>query len=85
MTQLLENHLGGRWQAGTGAGTTLLDPVLGTELVRISSAGLDLASGFEHARQRGGSALRALTYKERAGLLARARHPRPGLSRRSTT
>lgn len=71
MTQLLENHLGGRWQAGSGAGTPLFDPVLGAELVRISSAGLDLAGGFDYARQRGGSALRALTYAERAGLLAR--------------
>lgn len=71
MTPLLENHLGGRWQSGSGAGTTLFDPVRGTELVRISAAGLDLAGGFEHARQHGGQALRALTYEERAGLLAR--------------
>ncbi len=71
MTQLLENHLGGRWQTGAGAGAPLFDPVLGTELVRISSTGLDLAGGFEYARQRGGSALRALTYAERAALLAR--------------
>src|SRR5690606_17885285 len=71
MTQLLENHLGGRWQTGSGAGTPLFDPVLGTELVRISSAGLDLAGAFDYARQRGGAALRALTYAERAALLAR--------------
>lgn len=71
MTQLLENHLGGRWQTGSGAGTPLFDPVLGTELARISSAGLDLAEGFDYARQRGGAALRALTYSERAALLAR--------------
>ncbi len=71
MTPLLENHLGGRWQSGSGAGTALFDPVRGTELVRISAAGLDLASGFAHARQHGGQALRALTYEERAGLLAR--------------
>lgn len=71
MTQLLDNHLGGRWQTGSGAGTALFDPVLGTELVRISSAGLDLSNGFDYARQRGGTALRALTYEERARLLAR--------------
>lgn len=71
MTQLLENHLSGRWQTGTGAGTALYDPVLGTELVRISAAGLDLAAGFAYARQKGGAALRALTYAERAALLAR--------------
>lgn len=71
MTQLLDNYLAGRWQAGTGAGTTLLDPVLGTELVRVSGAGLDLAEGFAFARTQGGAALRALTYAERAGLLTR--------------
>jgi 3,4-dehydroadipyl-CoA semialdehyde dehydrogenase len=67
---LLSNHLGGRWQDGTGAGTPLFDPVLGTELARVSSAGLDLAEGFRFAREQGGAALRALSYGERAGLLA---------------
>jgi len=46
MTELLSNYLGGRWQAGTGAGTPLFDPVLGTELVRVDATGLDLAAGF---------------------------------------
>ncbi|MGH6640745.1 MAG: 3,4-dehydroadipyl-CoA semialdehyde dehydrogenase, partial [Polaromonas sp.] len=69
MTELLSNYLGGRWQAGTGAGTPLFDPVLGTELVRVDATGLDLAAGFDFAREQGGAALRALTYRERAGLL----------------
>jgi len=68
-TPLLPNFLAGRWQDGTGQGATLLDPVLGTPLVRVSSAGLDLAEGFAFAREQGGSALRALTYRQRAGLL----------------
>jgi len=29
MTSQLPNFLAGRWQAGTGEGSTLLDPVLG--------------------------------------------------------
>ena len=70
MTPLLPNHLGGRWQAGTGVGATLIDPVLGTELVRVDATGLDLAAGFAFAREQGGAALRALSYRERAGLLA---------------
>ncbi|UUX94391.1 3,4-dehydroadipyl-CoA semialdehyde dehydrogenase [Aquabacterium sp. J223] len=69
MTELLHNHLGGRWQAGEGPGTTLRDPVLGTDLVRVSSDGLDLAAGFAFARDTGGAALRALTYRQRAALL----------------
>ena len=68
-TSLLPNFLAGRWQDGTGDGATLLDPVLGTPLVRVSSAGLDLAEGFAFAREQGGAALRALTYKQRATLL----------------
>ncbi|MBP6893326.1 MAG: 3,4-dehydroadipyl-CoA semialdehyde dehydrogenase [Pseudacidovorax sp.] len=68
--ELLQNHVAGRWQAGTGAGTPLLDPVLGTGLVRVDATGLDLPAAFAFARQAGGGALRALSYRERAGLLA---------------
>jgi len=70
MSELLPNYVAGRWQAGTGPGTPLLDPVLGTELARVSSAGLDLEAAYAHAREQGGAALRALTYAQRAGLLA---------------
>jgi 3,4-dehydroadipyl-CoA semialdehyde dehydrogenase len=69
MSELLPNFLGGRWQAGAGNGTALVDPVLGTELVRVDASGLDLAAGFAFARETGGAALRALTYRERAALL----------------
>jgi 3,4-dehydroadipyl-CoA semialdehyde dehydrogenase len=70
MSELLLNHLGGRWQAGTGAGTALHDPVLGTELARVDATGLDLAGGYAFARREGGAALRALTYRQRGELLA---------------
>lgn len=70
MTELLSNHIGGRWVAGVGAGTALFDPVLGSELVRVDATGLDLARGFQFARDKGGAALRALTYRQRGELLA---------------
>ncbi|HPY39155.1 MAG TPA: 3,4-dehydroadipyl-CoA semialdehyde dehydrogenase [Thiolinea sp.] len=70
MTELLANYFGGRWQTGSGAGIPLFDPVLGTELVRIDSTGLDLAEGFNFAREQGGAALRAMTYRERGALLS---------------
>jgi 3,4-dehydroadipyl-CoA semialdehyde dehydrogenase len=70
MTDLLLNYLGGRWVAGTGAGTPLLDPVLGSELARVDATGLDLPAGFAFAREQGGAALRALGYRERGDLLA---------------
>ena len=68
-TELLPNHLGGQRHVGTGAGTTLFDPVLGDALVRVDATGLDLTGSFERVRTLGGSALRALNYRERAGLL----------------
>ena len=72
MTELLSNFLAGQWQTGSGTGTALFDPVLGTELVRVDATGLDLAAGFAFAREQGGAALRALTYRERAAMLAAA-------------
>ena len=68
---LLPNFFAGRWQSGSDAGIPLHDPVLGTELVRVSSTGIDLAEGFAFAREQGGSALRALSYGQRAALLGR--------------
>jgi 3,4-dehydroadipyl-CoA semialdehyde dehydrogenase len=70
MTELLANYFAGRWQTGTGSGTTLIDPVLGNELVRIDSTGLDLAEGFKFAREQGGAALRTMTYRERGAMLS---------------
>jgi 3,4-dehydroadipyl-CoA semialdehyde dehydrogenase len=72
MSELLSNYLSGRWTTGQSAGTALVDPVLGEELARVDASGLDLAAGFDFARERGGSALRALTYRERAAGLAAA-------------
>ncbi len=70
MTELLPNFVAGTWQQGSGAGTPLFDPVLGTELVRVDAGGLDLPAAFAFAREQGGAALRALGYRQRAGLLA---------------
>lgn len=70
MSELLLNHLAGRPQAGTGPGTALHDPVLGTELARVDATGLDLAAGFAFAREQAGPALRALSYAQRGALLA---------------
>ena len=68
-TELLPNFLAGKWQSGSGAGTPLFDPVTGAELVRVDATGLDLAAGFAFAREQGGTALRAHTYKQRGALL----------------
>ena len=70
MSELLSNFVAGQWQAGASAGTPLFDPVLGDELVRVDATGLDLAAAFTFAREQGGAALRALTYGQRAEMLA---------------
>jgi len=70
MTELLKSFLGGTWVTGGGEGNKLFDPVTGEELARASSEGLDLSGGFAFARQEGGGALRALSYGQRAALLA---------------
>jgi 3,4-dehydroadipyl-CoA semialdehyde dehydrogenase len=69
MSDLLPNFLGGQCLTGQGAGTALLDPVLGTELARVDASGLDLPGGFARVRA-AGAALRALSYRERAERLA---------------
>jgi len=72
MTELLSNYVCGRWQNGNGEGTTLKDPVLGEPLVRVDASGLDLSATFAFARRTGGSALRSLSYKQRAAMLGAA-------------
>jgi 3,4-dehydroadipyl-CoA semialdehyde dehydrogenase len=70
MTELLKNYVAGQWVAGGGEGVTLTDPVTGEALVRVSSEGLDLVHAFGFARTEGGTALRELTYAQRAARLA---------------
>ncbi len=64
----LGNYISGAWADGGGDGTALTDPVLGDELARASSEGLDLGSALDHARKVGGPGLRKLTYAERGAL-----------------
>lgn len=70
MVELLENYVAGKWVAGNGNGTTLVDPVTGEPLVRVANDGIDLAGAFAFARKQGAASLRALTYRERAALLS---------------
>lgn len=69
MTELLKNFVAGKWQAGTGSGSLLKDPITGESLVRVDATDLDLAAAFGYARQNGAEALRASTYRERAAML----------------
>jgi oxepin-CoA hydrolase / 3-oxo-5,6-dehydrosuberyl-CoA semialdehyde dehydrogenase len=69
VSALLESYSAGAWFRATDEGAPLLDASTGEEVARISATGLDLAAMVAHARTKGGPALRALTFHERAGLL----------------
>jgi len=67
--ETLESYLGGAWVRGQGVETELVNPSNGDVLTSASAKGLDLQSALAHARDKGGRALRALSYAERAKLL----------------
>src|SRR5947199_5643867 len=67
----LLNYVSGQWREGTGPGVTLIDPVTGEELARISSQGIDIEAALAFARTRGGPALRQFTYAQRAEMLGK--------------
>jgi len=71
MPMKLSNYVSGQWMEGSGPGIPLVDPVLGDELARVSSDGLNLKAALRFARSQGGPALRQLTYAQRADLLAK--------------
>lgn len=59
----------GQWVEGAGEGTPLVHAVTGEEIGRATSDGLDFAAMLEYGRRTGGSALRAMTFHQRAALL----------------
>ncbi|MBS0393216.1 MAG: phenylacetic acid degradation bifunctional protein PaaZ [Proteobacteria bacterium] len=65
----LESYVLGSWWAGRGEGAALRDATSGEVIARATSEGLDAAAVLRHARVVGGSALRALTFHERAAML----------------
>ena len=65
----LESYVRGGWQSGRGPHAALRDATTGELVAEASSSGIDFAAVLEYARDRGGPALRALTFHQRAGLL----------------
>src|SRR5437867_11584742 len=66
----LDNYLNGEWNPGVGEGLPLSDPVLGTDLARVFTDGVDIAKALSYAGAVGGPALRKLSYAERAGVVS---------------
>jgi oxepin-CoA hydrolase/3-oxo-5,6-dehydrosuberyl-CoA semialdehyde dehydrogenase len=67
--QVLGSYLSGAWTKGSGKGQTLLNPATEEPLAETSTVGLDFAAALAFARDRGGAALRAMTFAERGELL----------------
>jgi oxepin-CoA hydrolase/3-oxo-5,6-dehydrosuberyl-CoA semialdehyde dehydrogenase len=65
----LASYVCGRWVAGKGSGSTLVNPATEEPLARASSDGLDFGAALAFARDRGGPALRAMTFRQRGELL----------------
>jgi 3,4-dehydroadipyl-CoA semialdehyde dehydrogenase len=73
----LSSFLAGAWSEGQGPFDLLHDAVSGAPVAEVSTRGLDLGGALAHARDRGGTTLRAMTFAQRAAVLeglSRAAH-----------
>ena len=67
----LQSYVRGSWHSGAARGVTMRDATTGETIGEASSDGIDFGAVLDYARTRGGPALRAMTFHERAGLLRR--------------
>lgn len=65
----LESYVYGEWTPGTKGGVTLLNAATGAPVAIVDSTGIDFAAALEWGRDKGGRALRAMSFHERAGML----------------
>jgi len=65
----LQSYLSGQWVEGQGAGVEVFNAVNGESVGEVSSTGADFKAALEYGREKGGRALRAMTFHERANML----------------
>ncbi|GAA5071400.1 phenylacetic acid degradation bifunctional protein PaaZ [Roseibacterium beibuensis] len=65
----LESYVCGEWTRGAKDGVPLLDAATGDPVALIDATGLDFGAALDWGRDRGGRALRAMTFHERALML----------------
>jgi oxepin-CoA hydrolase / 3-oxo-5,6-dehydrosuberyl-CoA semialdehyde dehydrogenase len=65
----LQSFIAGDWRTGQGAEVALRDATTGEVIARAAADGVDARAMLEHAREVGGSALRSLTFHERAAMV----------------
>lgn len=66
----LESYVEGKWVRGNGEEAVLVNPATEEPLATTSTKGLDFGRALAFAREKGGVALRALSFGERGALLA---------------
>jgi oxepin-CoA hydrolase/3-oxo-5,6-dehydrosuberyl-CoA semialdehyde dehydrogenase len=65
----LRSYVRGNWHEATSGFVPLVDPSTEETIAQASSAGIDFGAVLDYARERGGKALRAMTFAQRAMLL----------------
>src|SRR4051812_26803700 len=70
MTTYLHNYLSGVQQPAISSANILWDPVTGKDIAIAGGPAKGLEDGFEFARTNAGPALQAMSYGERAAMLA---------------
>jgi oxepin-CoA hydrolase/3-oxo-5,6-dehydrosuberyl-CoA semialdehyde dehydrogenase len=65
----LESYACGEWKKGSGKPRVLRHAVTGEPIAEVSSEGIDFGAMLRWGRERGGPALRRMTFPERAALL----------------
>ncbi len=66
---ILQSYAKGHWHTAADGFRTCHHAITGKPVARISSQGLDFAGMLDYAREKGGPALRAMTFHERAAML----------------
>jgi oxepin-CoA hydrolase/3-oxo-5,6-dehydrosuberyl-CoA semialdehyde dehydrogenase len=67
--QTLESYVLARWHKGSEAPALLYNPTTEEPIAEIRAGGIDFRAVLESAREKGGPALRSLTFRERGALL----------------
>jgi oxepin-CoA hydrolase/3-oxo-5,6-dehydrosuberyl-CoA semialdehyde dehydrogenase len=67
--QKLGNYIAGNWVTGDGDGQLLFNSVTGEAIATASTKGIDMAAALSYGRERGGRALRQMTFHERGRMI----------------
>ena len=65
----LASFVAGKWEKGKGKGAELVNPSTEEVVAMTSTEGIDFGAALAFARERGGAALRAMTFSQRGEML----------------